>query len=135
MPPGGFPHFSPFGLIRRPQRHDHALAAFGQDAHVVGPHRQRGLHLALVAAAIVNACGAALVAALVVQNLFDDVRLHAEISHAARGRPANVVQHERRDAVAERLVERGLAIAPRLEALRADAEQIIAAGDMRHGCR
>ena len=69
MPPGGFPHFSPFGLIRRLQRHDHALAAFGQGAHGVGPHGERGLHLAAIGSAIVDASNAALVAALVVQDL------------------------------------------------------------------
>ena len=49
---------------------------------MVVPQQQRGAHLALVARPIVNPRDAALVAALMVQNLLDDVRHDAEIGHA-----------------------------------------------------
>src|ERR1700731_2693246 len=52
---------------------------------------QRRRLLGRVRASIVNTSNAALVAADMVKHRFDNVRLYADVGHARRDRPANVV--------------------------------------------
>jgi hypothetical protein len=54
---------------------------------MIGPNVQCVFYVASVGAAIVDAGDTGLVAALVVQNLLNDVRLNADIGHARRYRP------------------------------------------------
>ena len=55
------------------------------------PPRQRRRLLGSVGASIINTSNAALVAALMVKDLLDDVRRDADVGHAGRGRSAKVV--------------------------------------------
>src|SRR5262245_40934002 len=84
-----------------------ALAARDQATHVILPQRQRVAHLTLVARPVVDARRSALVPALMVENLLDDVRLHADVGHARRHGPADVVGRPVGDAGAP--IERDLA--------------------------
>src|SRR5262245_34726405 len=75
------PGLLPAGRASRHPRHryDFALTAGDDAADVVSPHRDRGLHLALVSATVVHASDATAVAAVVVQQFFDNVRRDAEV--------------------------------------------------------
>ena len=101
------------GMVHIKWKHvNNSLVAFNKRADLIGPHQKRRSDLAVIDASVVGAGDAALVAALVVQNLLDDVRLHAEIGQLGGKRSANVVQHERLDASAKLLVEISLGRAP-----------------------
>ena len=55
------------GMVHIKWKHvNNSLVAFNKRADLIGPHRQRGFHFALVAAAIVDAGNTALMARLVV---------------------------------------------------------------------
>src|SRR5262245_17537608 len=105
-------------------RHHLALAALNQGAHVVLPHCQRIAHLALVGAAVVDARRSALVPALMVENLLDDVRLHADIGHTSRNGPSDVVDLPTCHAGPR--IEGAFALDPTGETVAAHPEQRVA---------
>ena len=87
--------------------------------------------LARVACAIVDARDPRLVAADMVDNGFDDVRLDAEVGHAGRDRAADIVQAPRCWRMPEcgrhTGVESALGVAPSLKGAIARAEYEVAA--------
>src|SRR5262249_48226102 len=111
------------------------IATLDQRAEVTIPRLDRVLHRACVSAFVVDAADATNAApgpALMIENLFDDMRLNAEVAHARGTRSSQIVQHPRPELVAEPRVERLLVLRPTREAaLRACAEQQIAADDRR----
>ena len=101
------------GIVHSNRKHvDNSIAAFNKRADLIGPHRQRRSDLALVTASIVDAGDAALVAALVVQNLLDDVRCTPRSASGSRPFGEYRARRKAATAVAERLVELGLARRP-----------------------
>src|SRR5262249_35973305 len=82
-----------------------ALTALDKGAHMVAPQRQGRFDFAFVTRSVVDAGDADLVPADMVQHRLDDVRLHANVSHASRSRTAQIVQGPRLHRVAELGVE------------------------------
>src|SRR6516162_8261779 len=111
---------------------DHlALAALDDGADMVFPQRKRGADLALVARSVVDASRASLVAGLVVKDLLDDVRLHADVGQLGGNGPPDVVQRPSDDARA--LIKRLLLVIPAREAvIGAGAEQLITRRETRN---
>src|SRR5262249_37644483 len=97
-----------------------ALGALDQRAGGVFPERQGVADLVRVDALVVNAGNAAPVPALMVENLFDDVRLRPDVVHAGRDRSADVVQGPVVDVRA--LVEGDLGFIPTGETVGAHPE-------------
>src|SRR5262245_43654555 len=103
-----------------------ALASINKTADMIFPQRQRGAHLALVARSVVDASNAAAMAAMMVEHLLDDVRLHPEVGHPRCNASPDVVQHPLTNAGA--LIEIALAVDPAREPSRAmHTEQVITA--------
>jgi hypothetical protein len=73
------------------------LCAGGQPQQFL-PQRERGTHLARVARSVIDASRASLVAAYVVQNLLDDMRLHADVGQPGCNGPPDVVRRPLGDA-------------------------------------
>src|SRR6266511_5612013 len=120
-----FLHWARSASRGRPWRvGDHlALAALDQRAQMVMSRRQRVAHLALVTRSVVDASRASLVAGLVVKDLLDDVRLHADVSQLGCNGSPDVVQRPSDDARA--LIKRLLLVIPAREAvIGAGAEQL-----------
>jgi hypothetical protein len=96
---GGFqrlraqPRASPGNALRLGnQRHD-----------MRGPFLQRLLALGVVIGAVIGASNTQLVAGLMIDRRLDDVRLHANLAHAGRHRPAQIVQRPERDVLRGRI--------------------------------
>src|SRR5262249_19243878 len=101
--------------------HNLALAAFDQRTHVILPQRQRVAHFALVTGPVVDARWSALVPGLMVEDLVDDVRRHADVGHLGGGAAPEIVRGPVADPGA--LIERGLAPVPGGEATACAASE------------
>src|SRR5262249_24764506 len=75
-----------------------SLLAGNDGLNVVGPQRQRGAHLALIAYPVVNSRDARPVAALVIEHGLNNVRQHAEVSQPGGNAAPNVVHNPARDS-------------------------------------
>ena len=87
-----------------------ALAAVDQRPDVVLPHDQRGAHLTHVGTAVVDARRTRLVAAVMVQDLLNDVGRDSDVRHAGRDTAAQIMHGPVFDAAA--LIERRFGLAP-----------------------
>src|SRR6516165_802754 len=105
------------------QRHNLPRISVDNAVDLIGPQRQRGLHLLGVGSAIVNARNATLVTADVVQYRFHDMRLDSKFSHACRCCSTQVVDRPACDAEA---FNESLLLRPTGEAARPFAEEEIA---------
>src|SRR5262249_576381 len=85
-------------LLRRLEIENPALAALDQRAQMIMPRRQRGADLVAVAAPVIDTRRAGLVVGLVIQNLFDDMRLHADVGHFRGDGSSNIAKLPSGDA-------------------------------------
>src|SRR5262249_13997442 len=83
---------------------------------MVAPQGERGADLIHINGAVVDACRASLVAALMIYRGFDDVRQHAQIGKSRAKCSSQIMQRPRLHTIAKLIVERSLCKRPQRKA-------------------